>query len=66
MNLPFWVNTLMGGIAFLIVAVSLVVLPTRGDPDFVSRGHAVAIVLGIAGTIMVLVGVLQKKYRPWD
>ena len=49
----------------MIVAVFFV-LPASGDPDFVSRGHAVAIVLGIAGTIMVLVGVLQKKYRPWE
>jgi len=35
-----------------------------GDADFLGRGRAAGFVLGAVGAIMVLLGVLMKKYRP--
>ena len=64
-QLPLWVNLLTPGAVLVILALIFVTGAfSGGDADFLGRGRAAGFVLGAVGAIMVLLGVLMKKYRP--
>jgi len=64
-QLPLWVNLLTPGAVLIVVALIFITGAFGGgDPDFLARGRAAGFVLEAAGAIMVLLGILVKKYRP--